>query len=441
MCSVRIMDAQTTTYASNVMKFESGKIRKNSNKKIKALLEIANHIELVTQTMGLDDCFTMNEPETKSAQDVLDWLADDSNYSDAMICLSCDEGGNPTLMRVEGPYHFCDVFKITFATNSSNDEPEEQEQEQEQEQDKTVIRAYLPEYYEWLNNEKDPDPEPTGRIVQLGDYQSRKDARVERLEAKAEKATADSNARYSAAKSEAQHIPFGQPHLVGHHSYSKTMATAKRIHNNYSKSFEAMDKAEHYQNKAASAESNRAINSDDPEAVKKLKDKLASLERSQELMKAANAIIRKANKNPDTDVVKALVDKCDISEDQARKILEPDHTGGIGFAQYQLSNNSAEIRRVKKRVEELSKLHASEPLNDSGTFDDGICWTLYEEDGRVKFNFNGIPKQDVRETLSGSGFKFSRYDKTWVRKITSNAIVVAERIAKRFKTESVSVLH
>ncbi|HAV1412749.1 DUF3560 domain-containing protein [Vibrio parahaemolyticus] len=421
------------------MKFESGKIRKNSNKKIKALLEMATHIELVTQTMGLDDCFTMNEPETKSAQDVLDWLADDSNYSDAMISLSCDDDGNPTLMRVEGPYHFCDTFKITFEPVASDSELEEQEVVETEE--KAVIRAYSPEYYQWLNDETDPEPEPTGRVVALGDYQSRKDARVERLEAKAEKATAESNARYSAAKSEAQHIPFGQPHLVGHHSYSKTMATAKRIHNNYSKSFEAMDKAEHYQNKAASAESNRAINSDDPEAVKKLKDKLASLERSQELMKAANAIIRKANKNPDTDVVKTLVDKCGISESQAKTILEPDHVGRTGFAQYQLSNNSAEIRRVKKRIEEVSALHASEPLNDSGTFDDGICWTLYEEDGRVKFNFNGIPKQDVRETLSGSGFKFSRYDKTWVRKITSNAIVVAERIAERFKTESVLVLH
>ncbi len=149
------------------MKFETGKIRKNSNKKIKALLEMATHIELVTQTMGLDDCFTMNEPETKSAQDVLDWLADDYNYKDAMVSLSCDDDGNPTLLRVEGPYHFCDIFKITFEPVTSDSELEEQEVAEVEE--KTVIRAYTPEYYEWLNNETDPEPEGTrsrGRLPQ-----------------------------------------------------------------------------------------------------------------------------------------------------------------------------------------------------------------------------------------------------------------------------------
>lgn len=64
-------------------------------------------------------------------------------------------------------------------------------------------------------------------------------------------------------------IPFGQPILVGHHSEGRDRNFRKRIHNTFGKSFQAQDKAKHYEQKAAAIENNRAIFSDDPQAIQK----------------------------------------------------------------------------------------------------------------------------------------------------------------------------
>jgi hypothetical protein len=51
-----------------------------------------------------------------------------------------------------------------------------------------------------------------------------------------------------------------------------------------------------------------------------------------------------------------------LSEAQAAEILKPDDCGRVGFASYFLSNNNAEICRIKHRVAELECLRNSEPL-------------------------------------------------------------------------------
>ncbi|EGU42433.1 DUF3560 domain-containing protein [Vibrio scophthalmi] len=147
------------------------------------------------------------------------------------------------------------------------------------------------------HDQKQPEPTPPSddvtsrKVVSLGDYQERLESKRERLEARAEKANAESNHYYTASKSRASMIPFGQPILVGHHSEKRARRDADRIFNDMGKSVAAARKAERLEERAANVGRN-GIASDDPEAIQKLKEKLAGLERSQETMKAINKVIR-----------------------------------------------------------------------------------------------------------------------------------------------------
>lgn len=92
------------------------------------------------------------------------------------------------------------------------------------------------------------------------------------------------------------------------------------------------------------------ISADDPAAIEKLQKKLDGLERSQLIMKEVNAYYRKHGK----------LDGCALlSPDQIEKLKASMASSWRSdprpFESYQLTNNNAEIRRVKARIEQLSK--------------------------------------------------------------------------------------
>ena len=92
------------------------------------------------------------------------------------------------------------------------------------------------------------------------------------------------------------------------------------------------------------------ISADDPQAVQKLEKKLESLEKSQETMKAVNAYYRKHK----------TLDGCPHLPPEELEKLKADmasswHLEDKPFATWALSNNSAEIRRVKDRIKSLSQ--------------------------------------------------------------------------------------
>lgn len=173
----------------------------------------------------------------------------------------------------------------------------------------------------------------------MNDYEAKQDAKRERYEKKAEQLRAEAERLHEQAHQMAEAIPFGQPILVGHYSEGRDRRYRERIHNTFGKAFATMDKADHYEQKAASVGTG-GISSDDPEAVNKLKEKLESLKRSHEWMKNVNAVIRKG-KAPDTQIP-ALV-ALGMTEAQAAELLKPDFCGRIGFAPYSLQNSNANI--------------------------------------------------------------------------------------------------
>ncbi|MGF1871979.1 hypothetical protein [Photobacterium indicum] len=58
---------------------------------------------------------------------------------------------------------------------------------------------------------------------------------------------------------------------------------------------------------------------------------------------------------------------------------------------------------------------------------------LSEEDGRIKFTFDDKPTETIRTLIKSYGFKWSRYNGAWVRKITANGIASAQRLAQKLQ--------
>ena len=115
------------------------------------------------------------------------------------------------------------------------------------------------------------------------DYQERQEARQARLHARAEKQEAEAAARHKQSDDYFYQMN-GQPILVGHHSEKRHRRQIAKAENNLRKGYELQDKAKHNRSAAASV-GTAGIMSDDPEAVVKMRNKIAALETRAALAK------------------------------------------------------------------------------------------------------------------------------------------------------------
>ena len=251
------------------------------------------------------------------------------------------------------------------------------------------------------------------------DYAERKEARIDRLESRAARAQAESAAAYNTARSVMDHIPPGQPILVGHHSERHHRRDLDKIDRNMRKSVEADEKASYYASRAEAAASNTAISSDDPEAMEKLQSRLEDLQADQAMMKAVNAYYRKHK----------TLDGCPELTPEARQGIEKSWSMGwyvgIPFPPYALSNNNAEINRTKKRIEALRVVDEMEHVEIE--FDGGMIVTN-EEINRVQIIFDAKPDEAVRRELKSWGFRWSPREGAWQAQRTPHYLHRAKRI-------------
>ncbi|WIF74477.1 DUF3560 domain-containing protein (plasmid) [Proteus vulgaris] len=253
-------------------------------------------------------------------------------------------------------------------------------------------------------------------------YEEKQARRKERYQTLADNAVMKSNAIYSQARNMADMIPFGQPILLGHHSEKRDRNFRGKITRTFEKSFEQSNKAEYYERKAKSV-GKAGISSDDPDAILKLEKKLSGLEKSQETMKLVNKIVRKKTISHDEKLLKIM--ELGLKKETANELLTGDFMGRLGFASYALQNNNAEINRIKKRINSLSKHKENENIveeNETFTF------KLDYEINRIMFIFEGKPESSVREILKSNAFHWSKFNKAWVRKITPNALYTAKLV-------------
>ena len=162
------------------------------------------------------------------------------------------------------------------------------------------------------------------------------------------------------------------------------------------------------------------ISADDPQAVEKLQKKLSGLEKSQETMKAVNAYYRKHK----------TLDGCPHLPPEQIEKLKADmssqwHLADKPFASWALSNNSAEIRRVKERIKSLSQ---QKEIGYAGwEFADGKV-EANTEANRLQIFFNEKPGEATRAELKASGFRWSPKAGAWQRQLTDNAYYAANRV-------------
>ena len=162
------------------------------------------------------------------------------------------------------------------------------------------------------------------------------------------------------------------------------------------------------------------ISADDPQAVQKLEKKLESLEKSQETMKAVNAYYRKHK----------TLDGCPHLLPEQLEKLKADmasswHLEDKPFATWALSNNSAEIRRVKDRIKSLSQ---QKEIGFVGWEFDGGKVEANTEANRLQIFFEDKPDEATREALKSNGFRWSPKAGAWQRQLTSNAYYAADYV-------------
>ena len=157
------------------------------------------------------------------------------------------------------------------------------------------------------------------------------------------------------------------------------------------RSIEADSKAAYYADKAESIKNNDAIFSDDPDAVVKLEEKLNSLKEMQEFMKVANKCIKKNDKE-------AFL-KLKYGNDRMWDELIQPKFGGQGFARFTLTNNSANIRRIEKRLVALKK---QEQMLAVDSVINGVRILENREANRLQLFFNGKPMQQIITQLNSA---------------------------------------
>lgn len=169
------------------------------------------------------------------------------------------------------------------------------------------------------------------------------------------------------------------------------------------------------------------VMSDDKNAIEKLTAKLKAREEAQEHMKAVNAYYRKHK----------TLEGCQDLTDEERRSLEADmqrswRANPVPFEGWALTNNNAEIHRIRDRIAALQKeAERAEQMADAEPVA-GEGYKLIEnaEAGRIQFVFDGKPDEQTRATLKSWGFKWAPSQGAWQRMLNGNGRYAAEQVRK-----------
>lgn len=170
------------------------------------------------------------------------------------------------------------------------------------------------------------------------------------------------------------------------------------------------------------------IFSGDGDAVERLRAKLIGLERQQLRMRQVNAAIRHHKKDGQQAQVRALVE-LGLGEQLAVTLLEPDFLGRVGYADYELKNNGAQIRATKVRLAQVASAKA-EPVSSATSADGGIQLEDCPADNRVRLFFAGKPDASTRAALKQHGFRWAPSLGCWQAYRNTRALSFAHTVTR-----------
>jgi hypothetical protein len=227
----------------------------------------------------------------------------------------------------------------------------------------------------------------------MNKYETKQQERKERYLALAQSKSAQARELYTDGNNFLKDIPLGQPIIAGHSGSEAFRRRREKALAKVGKSFELMDTAKHYEEKAQNMST--AISSDDEDAITKLKEKLAEHKELQELMKYENKLAKQEKRE-------------------------------VAYPTFRLTNNNAIIKNVEKRIARLEKVAQLPTKADIK----GNGYTLKEnkEQNRIQFIFDSIPNFNTREILKQNGFRWSPKNKVWQRFLNFSGIRAAQKI-------------
>ena len=135
-------------------------------------------------------------------------------------------------------------------------------------------------------------------------------------------------------------------------------------------------------------------------------------------MKRANHLIRKADREGLADL--------GFSVETIAKLFAQDFAGRAGFPNYALANNSANIRRLEKRLAAIQNVQHDETAEEQ--LPDGVRLVDNVEVYRLQIFFPEIPPEGIRRELKRNGFHWSSTAGAWQRHRSNRATYLAKLI-------------
>lgn len=163
------------------------------------------------------------------------------------------------------------------------------------------------------------------------------------------------------------------------------------------------------------------VKADDEHAMEKLNARLEYLTEKQSDMKAANKYYRKNGTLVGYIKNEARAKKLD--EDIKKTWYQQP------FAPFELTGINDKIKRVKARIEHITKLLTEKPFEDF-EFDGGKVVANYTED-RLQVFFDNKPDEETRAEMKSNGFRWAPSCSAWQRQLTRNAYSVAKQLFSR----------
>ena len=171
---------------------------------------------------------------------------------------------------------------------------------------------------------------------------------------------------------------------------------------------------------------NEQIKSSDENAIEKLEEKLKNLKDMQERMKAANKAIRLKDAEKGNEQLRIM----GYSDKQIKELREPDFGGRIGYPDYALQNNNANIHRIEGRIKKLQATKERGTLETENHFFKIVENT---ETMRLQLFFDEKPEPEVRAVLKSNGFRWAPSQSAWQRQLTDNARYALKRVVEKLE--------
>jgi len=217
--------------------------------------------------------------------------------------------------------------------------------------------------------------------------------RQDRIDGRADRLRGEASAQLQRADQISERFAGGQPILVGHHSERGARRDHARMDTAVRKGVALSREAA----AVASVTPSTAVLATDPDGPEIMQARIEKALTLQARMKSANVAARKADR--------VALAAQGFDPPQIEELLTPQWGNGrgpIGFPSYALSNNSANIRRMRERLVELRRAQTMTPaertVGDVRVVED-------PEAMRIRLHFPGKPTPAVIEALKQNGFR------------------------------------